>query len=356
MTSNLPRRRLCAQAISCPSRGLPQEVVSRLGAIQAQDRSSAKWAIGLRARSSSERDIEEAVTSRRITRTWLMRGTLHFVATEDLRWILQLVAPRVMAASRRREHQLHLDGGIFERSAALFSEALVDGPIARRAAMELLEENGISTEGGRGYHILWHLALTGLLCFGPMEGGEPTFVLLDQWAPSPISRTPRRPSVELVRRYFQGHGPAKTEDLAAWSGLPVSMIRDAIDTIDSSLVENSVDGERYWSVAVQPPPFNDDRLYLLPAFDEYIIGYRDRNAILDDHHTNAVLSRNGIFYPTLVIDGKVKGIWKTMSRKDEVIVEARPFSTLGGAEVDLLKTAADRYGRFVGKPVRTTIR
>jgi hypothetical protein len=356
MTSGLPDRRLCAQAISCSSCGSPQEVVSRLCAVQAQDRPSSKWAIGLRARSSSEGDIEEAVTAQRIIRTWLMRGTLHFVAAEDLRWILQLIAPRVMAASRRREGQLHLDAGVFERSAALLGEAMGDGPIARSAAMELLEGRGISTVGGRGYHILWHLALIGLLCFGPMAGGEPTFVLLDRWAPSSASRTPHRPWVELARRYFHGHGPATARDLASWSGLPISMVRDAIDTLGSSLVEESVGGERYWSVPDGPPLLDDGRFYLLPAFDEYIIGYRDRTAVLDDHHTKAVLSSNGIFFPTMVFEGTVRGTWRAIKRKDEVIVETRPFSPLGRAEVGSLKEAADRYGHFVQKSVQVIMR
>jgi len=180
---DLTSRRLCAQAITCPLR-TPHDAVARLTAAQAQDRPSALWAIGLRTTGGSAEDVEKAVGSRSIVRTWLMRGTLHFAAAEDIRWILDLVAPRVLAGSRRRDELLRLDEEVYERSRAAFAGALGDrGCLTRSEMMRVLEEAGISTAGQRGYHILWHLALEKLICFGPMAGKEQSFVLLDEWVP-----------------------------------------------------------------------------------------------------------------------------------------------------------------------------
>jgi hypothetical protein len=350
---DLAQQRLCAQAISCHSRITPYEAVSRLAAVQAQDRSSSLWAVGLRVPSSSARGIEEAVRSREIVRTWLMRGTLHFVAAEDIHWMLRLLGPRTMSRAKGREGQLLLDDRTFACSEAVLTDALRGGgQLTRKEAMDALEGAKISTAGGRGYRLLWHLALTGLICFGPMKVKEPTFVLLDEWVTPSKRLTPQDSMAELAWRYFKGHGPAKVEDFAWWSGLPTTAARDAIATLGSLLIGETLDGEKFWSGDLPADDDEDTDVHLLPAFDEYIIGYRDRRAVLDQYHHKDVLSSNGIFYPTMVIDGRIRGTWRAVRRRKEMIIEPRPFSPLNKAEERFMESAARRYGDFNGLPTK----
>ena len=349
-TADLVQRRLRSQAISSPGVSTPKEAVTRLTAVQAQYHSSSVWAIGLRSRSSSALDIERAVASREIVRTWLMRGTLHFAAAEDVRWILDLVAPRLIAGSRRRKEQLHLDERTLARCKDRISMAMQGGPpFTRRELMDILEKDGITTAGQRGYHILWYLAITGLICFGPMRDREPTFVLLDEWLPQK-NHVARSGSVgELARRYFLGHGPAKLEDLAWWSGLPISVAREAINEVRHLLDEETINGNTYWSGPPGSPEEPSPSLHLLPGYDEYIIGYRDRDAVLDRDHTKEVLSSNGVFYPTVVIDGRVSGTWRTVRARKGLTIEVMPFSPLGKENVRSLKEVTALYEHFLGR-------
>lgn len=351
---DLTSRRLCAQGITCPL-GTPHDAVARLTAVQAQDRPSALWAIGLRTTGGRAEDVEKAVGSRSIVRTWLMRGTLHFAAAEDIRWVLDLVAPRVLAGSRTRDEQLRLDEGTYERSRAAFADALGDqGCLTRSEMMRVLEEAGISTAGQRGYHILWHLALEKLICFGPMVGREQSFVLLDGWVP-PGKAMPREQALgELARRYFTGHGPAGVQDLAWWSGLTISEVRKGIEVARPHLVEEAHDGVPYFS-GDGAWRDGDDHAHLLPAYDEYIIGYKDRGAVLDKDHTKDVLSSNGVFYPTIVTGGRVGGKWRVVNKRS-VSIEARPFARLSAPEIEMLGKTAERYGEFRGLPVMLSVR
>src|SRR5262249_44923549 len=162
------------------------EVVSSLGAVQAQDYPGSLWAVGLRIRSAVEADIERALADATIIRTWPMRGTLHFVACGDVRWMLDLLTPRIVtAAARRLRRDFGLDGAVFSRGRKVVAAALQGGKhLSRIAACGVLETAGISTAAGRGLHILWRLAQDGLVCFGARDGKQQTFTLLDEWAPA----------------------------------------------------------------------------------------------------------------------------------------------------------------------------
>jgi hypothetical protein len=338
--------------IACPNDS-PYDAVARLTAVQAQDRPSSAWAIGLRTSNYTVSGIEKAVGSRSIVRTWLMRGTLHFTAAEDVRWILDLVAPKIIAGSKRRDDGLQLDEAVYERSRDVFINALKDrGQLTRSEMMSALEETGISTAGQRGYHILWHLALKKLICFGPMVGKEQSFVLLDDWIPEARSMSREQALGELAERYFTGHGPAAIQDLVWWSGITVSEAREGVEIAGPRLVKETHGGVTYWSGRLGPNAQGPDA-HLLPAYDEYIIGYRDRSAVLDDRHTKDVLSSNGVFYPSLVIDGRVCGTWRATKKKGSVSIDLRPFSRLGREERKAVDGAAERYGNFLGQQVTT---
>ncbi len=183
-SATIARLRLERQQIRRHPAATPAQVVAALCAMQAQDYAGTLWSIGLRLQGAIVADVEQAIAERTIVRTWPMRGTLHFVAAADVRWLLKLLAPRVIAGSARRHHQLELEEAIFARSRTLFADALQGGQqLARSALLQILEAAGISTAGQRGYHILWRLAQEGLICCGPMAGKEQTFVLLEEWLP-----------------------------------------------------------------------------------------------------------------------------------------------------------------------------
>jgi len=347
-------RRLYNQSIAPAAFEQPGDVVKRLGALQAQDYLAALWAVGLRMEAATEQTIEQAICDRKIVRTWPMRGTLHFVAPEDVRWLLALLTPRVIAGAAQRRKQLELDKATLARAEALFASALQGGrQLSRPEMMALLEQNGIATAGQRGYHILWWAAQNGLICFGPRQGKQDTFVLLDEWLPESKSLSREAALAKLAHRYFTGHGPATIQDLMWWSGLPAADARASLELAASQLAYEVIDGQTYWfSPALPTPQAAAPTASLLPGFDEYLLGYRDRSAVLNPAHaTKVVPGGNGIFKPIIVIDGRVVGTWKRSLRKTKVLLEFDPFEPLSPAQMAAAAAAAEPYGRFLGLPV-----
>ncbi len=344
-------------------------MVSRLLAVQAQDYPGATWAIGLRAVDSTLATVEQAIAERKIVRTWPMRGTLHFVAAEDVRWMLALLPARAIARAAAREGQLGLEPADFARSRELFGRALSGGrELTRPEATALLDSGGVSTEGQRGYHILARLAQEGLLVLGPMEGKQQTFVLLDEWLPpdtagSGASRLARDEALaNLATRFFEGHGPATADDLARWADLPKREARAALASVAHTLESAEHDGARYWfapraaevpAVEQYPtarPAARRPEVVLLPAFDEFMVGYANRGAQLGEFAQTygARIGGNGLLSPTLLVNGHAVGVWKRATRARSVAVRVAPFRRLGAAERRGLAAAAGRYGRFLG--------
>jgi len=354
MTSHdIARSRLSNQRIASSPCRTPAEVVAALGAMQAQDYLGGLWSVGVRLPGTTEAAVEEAIAGRRIIRTWPMRGTLHFVAAQDVRWMLELLTPRIIAGSARRWRLLELEEAVFARSRKLFIHALEgDGQLTRDAMMELLERDGISTAGLRGYHILWRLAQEGLLCFAAREGKQHAFALLEKWAPQARSLDRDQALAELARRYFTGHGPATLHDFAWWSGLKVADAKAGLDSVRSELCSETVADSDYWTGRNAPALPNSRTAYLLPGFDEFLLGYTDRSATLDaQHRTKVLLIANGRFLGTIVIDGRVAGTWKRDLKKKEVVVTTTAFRALKAGERRLVEAAADNYGRFLQMPV-----
>lgn len=346
--------RLWSQQIAHTRAKTPAEVVAGMGAMQAQDYSGAKWAIGLRLPHATDADIEQAAADRTIVRTWPMRGTLHFVAAEDVRWMLELMTPRVIAGSKARQQMLELDDTVFARCKEVFFEALQGGKQRTRDEMyQILERAGISNTGQRGYHILWRTAQDGLICFAAHSGKQPTFALLEEWIPGAKGLERGEALAELAKRYFTGHGPATVHDFAWWSGLTVSDAHAGLASVGSQLVQEIVDGKTYWmspEAQEQTATLRKDApcLYLLPGFDEYLLGYKDRSAALDPAHASRVVpGNNGIFMPTIVHDGRIIGLWKRAITKRGVTVTAAPFSPLGEAEERAFEETAQRYRQYL---------
>jgi len=341
--------RLVNQQIAYPKYKTPGELVASLGAMQAQEYLGALWAIGLRLPDATAADIEQAIAGRTIVRTWPLRGTVHFVAAADVRWMLELLTPRILAGSAPRQLQLELDDATIERSKKLFINALQGGKQLTRDAMyALLEAARISTAGQRGLHILWRLAQRGIVCFGAHQGKQPTFALLDEWVPNAKKLERDEALATLARRYFIGHGPATLQDFAWWSGLKVSDAKAGLDLAAPHLIQETIGDRIYWMPdAAQVPP--NSSAYLLPGFDEYILGYTDRSAVLDPRYTLKIVpGNNGRFMPTIIMKGRVAGTWnRTLGRK-AVLLSTTPFTSLTKVEKRAFAAAARRYGQFLG--------
>jgi hypothetical protein len=347
---DIARARLFRQGIADPTFEAPAQVVAHLGAVQAQDYPAALWAVGLRTAGATWAEVERAIAQRQIVRTWPMRGTLHFVAPADVRWLLELLTPRIVAGMASRHRQLGLEAADFARGRELAGRALEGGEQLTRAEMyDGFERGGVSPAGQRGIHILGVLAQQGLICFGPHRGKQPTFVLLEEWVPKARRLEREEALAELAKRYFSGHGPATLQDFVWWSGLKVADARAGLDAVAAELAQETVDGATYWSPRdfVKPreaPP----AVHLLPAFDEYLVGYKDRSAALDPAHSQTIQpGGNGIFSPVIVRDGEVVGVWRRAIQKNTLEITAKPFAKLGAAEAGAFAAAAERYGRFL---------
>ena len=310
--SNLARQRLVSQRILHTSFENPGDVVAWLGAIQAQDYLAALWAVGVRMNEATEAAIEKAIADRTIIRTYPLRGTLHFVAAADARWILDLLAPRIRANNAGRRRNFELDDLVLGRSKEVVVHALQGGNrLTRNALFRLLEKAHISTAGGRGLQITWWLAHEGLICFGLRQGKQQTFVLLDEWIPQSQMLERDEALAELARRYFTSRGPATLADFAWWSGLTVADAKSGIEMAQAHLVQEMI-GDRAYYRSDSLPAFHDlsESAALLPAYDEFTIAYADRSAFFDPQDARKLITENGIFRPTVVINGEMVGIWK----------------------------------------------
>jgi len=355
---DLTQQRLHNQFITRPTFEKPGDVVKWFGAVQAQDYLGALWAVGLRMRNATEAAIEQAIADRTIVRTWPMRGTLHFVAPEDIRWMLKLLTPRVIANNAQRVFRDYgLDAAAVARSRDVVEKALGGGKCLSRSELyRALDEHDISPTPQRNLHIVGWLAMDGVICFGPRQGKQQTFVLLDEWVP--VSKVLERDEAlaELAKRYFTSHGPATVHDFAWWSGLTAGDARGGLEMVKSEFVQEVVDGKTHWlspsTLAAKYAEPTKPTAHLLPAFDEYTVAYKDRSAILDPAHAEAarIDVRGSVLNPSIEVDGQIVGTWKRVFEKGSVVIKAQPFGSPADIKNELVAEAAGRYGQFLETP------
>jgi hypothetical protein len=350
--------RLSAQRIGGRERSTPLDTVRWMLALQGQDLPGAKWSIGLRGAGGTERGVEAAFDAGHIVRSWPMRGTLHVVAGEDIGWMLDLTTPAAIASSAQRRAVLGLELTDAERAREVVQRVLAGRQVMTRdATLAAIEAAGVSTAGQRGYHLLWYLAQTGTLVLGPTEGRQQTFALLDDWVPD-RRRLERDDALgELALRFFRGHGPATAADLARWAGITMRDVRagiascgDRLSTIELGGVSYLLDPEADIDAVTAEPT---GRVDLLPGFDEYVLGYKDRSAVLAPEHSAAIVpGGNGVFRPTIVVDGEVSGTWRRVNRGSQVVIEPTLFGAQPRWYASALEAAAEAFGSYLERPVR----
>lgn len=348
---DLLHTRLASQQIAGTQLSTPKEIVSWMGAMQAQDYAMAKWGIGIRLPQSTDQQIEAALDKGEIIRTHILRPTWHFVSPDDIYWMLTLTAPQVKALMKFNNKQLGLTEAIYARSNKLIEKALEKNKhLTKDALMDVVQRAKIDVSDIRSSHLLVRAELDGIICNGARKDNKITYALLEERVrkPKPISR--EEALARLAERYFASHGPATIKDFSWWSGLNITDSRKALESVKDKLVSVVVSDETYWlSEAFMDAGKGKPAAYLLPAFDEYIISYKNRSAAIELAHEPATFTKNGIFKSTIVVNGKVTGVWKRTVVKDKVEIEPFFFKPHSKASEALIAKASKKYGMFLKK-------
>jgi hypothetical protein len=343
--------RLLSHKLGTEPRPGPVGVVKGLGGVQAQDYCWAQWSIGLRTDGCNEEGVERAVQERQIVRTWMFRGTLHFVAADDLSWLTALLAPGIIRGNARRYRELELDDTVFVKSQRVLERALeAHGPLSRAEIKTHFEKAGVPAEGQQLPYLLQAATLDGLICHGPLRGNEPTYVLQSDW----IDPQPALDRAEALRRlalrYFIGHGPATRQDFAWWSGLSAREAHLALDSAPEVLPVEG-DGVQYYVTGDPPSADLTNSAYLLPPFDAYLLAYKDRSLVLDPTYAKRVNAGGGMLKPTFLANGEIRGIWTFKMQRRELAISIQPFRGLPSHARDLIDSAASQLASFKSVPV-----
>jgi len=347
--SDIRELRLLNQHLASPYFTQPAELIYYMGAIQAQDHAGAKWAIAQRLKGATDKTIEDAFNNGDIIRTHVMRPTWHFVHPKDVRWMIQLTAPRVMAIAGTQHRQHQLDHIIFSKSEKAILQAMEGGKqLTRDKVAETLEHAGVATNEQRFIHIMMQMELIRLVCSGGRQGKQFTYALLDERVPATKPFDRQDAVVALAERYFTSHGPATLQDYVWWSGLTVTDAKTGLEAARHKLNSAELNGNTYWFAEQENlSKGKSPGAFLLPNYDEYIVSYKDRGATIAAADLNKADPRGTIFNHTIVANGKVIGIWKRTIGKAKVDIELIPFQPLSKVSNAAIATAAKRYAKFL---------
>lgn len=341
-----------------------EQVVTHLGALQSQELWSGEWSIGSRSTSVDAAAVHQATVGREILRTWPMRGTIHFVPAVDAGWMLELGRTTAFRGVERRRDHLGLSEADALRAIDVLRDALAHGePVTRTECTRILDEAGLMADRSYAYHLLWFASQHGATCIGPQAGKEQTFVALPAWVEDQREMSRDDALGELAFRYFDSHGPAGRKELGRWTVLPAADVRRAIERAGDRLVPVDTElGEMLVSARVAdgldgtPIERPETDVLLLSGFDEYVLGYGDRSAIMSPEQLQLVVpGSNGVFRPTVLDDGVVVGTWKRTVKRTRVDIAVSPFGSLNARQRSGIDRAAAAYGRFLGLDAAVTV-
>jgi Winged helix DNA-binding domain len=345
------RRRLTTQRLD--GRGLPSaaEVVRLLGCVQSQEYSHALWSLGMRTSGLTAADVQREFDRGKFLRTHILRPTWHFVAAEDIRWILQVTAPRVQKLNQTIHRQQGLDQATLDDGVTVITEELRGGRYRTRGDLgEALADRGLPSQGIRLAYIVMNAELEGVICSGPVRGAQQTYALLDE-------RVPRSEktgdAVELARRFFLGHGPASIQDLARWSSLTVGQCREAVDAIEDRLDRITVDGVQLWFDPAAPRERTSTGALLLPLYDEVTLSYPLINFPQADGHPHP--PGEDLFVGCVIIAETNVGLWRRTLKGRKMIMEITLAPGVLPRSKAFIEAAAGELAAFVDKELQLTI-
>ena len=349
--SDIARIRFHNQQIAQTKFEKPEEVVAWLGAMQGQEYAMAKWGIAQRMQEITDSEIDQAFAKGTILRTHLLRPTWHLVTPADIRWLLALTGPRVQAVNAYMYRKLEMDNAFFKRSNAALVKALQGGKqLTRVEIASALQQAGIDTVGElRMGYILMRAELEGLICSGARRGKQFTYTLLEERVP-PVKKLDRDEAlVELVRRYFISRGPATMKDFVVWSGLTMADVKRGIEMLKPKFENAIVDDQTYWFVDTPSLPKKSSKTaHLLPIYDEYVMGYKDRSAMSGLLEKEKLTGSSIAFDNIIVIDSMLVGSWKRTLSKNEVLIETNFNVPLTKPIQKAVTADVERFGKFLG--------
>jgi len=330
----------------------PHEIVSWLGAVQSQDYFAASWSLGQRLQNATDETIDKAFNEGKILRTHILRPTWHFVDPSDIRWMEELTAPRVKQFMAHYNRKLELDAKLFAKSSKTIVKILKEKQYATRQEIKAeFTKIGIKTDVQRLAHIVMWAELDSVICSGPRIGKQFTYALVEERVPKTKKKTRDEALTELAKRYFTSHGPAQLKDFSWWSGLTIKDAEEGISMIKSKLNQATVDGKTYWFCEKTKPIKQPSNNFLLSIFDEYTIAYKDREALGGERYFEKMITMGNALTAVIILNGKIRGSWKRILKKNSVEIKLMPFNTLNKNEKDALKKEAAKYGKFLNLPV-----
>jgi Winged helix DNA-binding domain len=351
---DIAQRRLHAQGLTGQPFDSPASVVEALGAVQAQDYPAALWAIGQRLPTATIQAVEQAIAEKSLLRTLLLRNTVHIVPAPNLPWLLRLAGPRMRMIINNvaRANKITLDEQMFATAEEIIAKALQGGnQLTRVELCRILSEGGLPAIDLSGLLLVQRAHADGLVCYAPRDGNRHLLTLVDEWLPDSRDVPYEEALAKLALQYFTGHGPATISDFGWWSGLTLTDCRRGLDAVRSQLAELPSGSDTYWlSPKIATPSRAGTGVWLLPNYDEFTVGYRDRNAIFDPVHAAGVDKPRGniVFANVIVADGEVVGTWRKSIKNGRVTITASPFAPLPEQRQDQLASAAKRYAEFLG--------
>jgi hypothetical protein len=351
---DITRQRLINQGLINPASKAASTVVATLGAVQAQDYAASKWGIAQRTDGLTDARIEREINDGSIVRTHILRPTWHFVAASDIYWMLALTAPRVHAANAYWYRSLEVDYALARRGRTVLTKDLRDGKQLTRAelALALTRARIQVTNPVRLACIVMRAELDGVICSGARHGKQFTYALLEERVPKPVMLERDAGLCDLARRYFTTRGPATVEDFSWWSGLTKADAKRAVEAAAAHLQHASIEGRSYWGPVVRRlARISSPDVHLLPNFDEYFVGLKDRSAFGARLEAAGVARMRVLSGHALVVNGQIVGGWKRTLGARSVIVEPKPLIRLNEAERRAVGLAAQKLGRYVGSPV-----
>ena len=351
------RLRLAAQGLLGPGFQSIPDAVRGMTAMQAQDLQAVLWALGQRVPGSRVDDVRGALDRAEIVRSWPMRGTLHVLAPEDLKWMLAITSERLIRGMAGRHRDLGINDADVEAAAGAALRLVSAGAASRAELFQAFERAGQSTAGQRGIHLLGMLCQRGLLVQGPLAGNQQLVVAFGDWITE--SRSLDRPDgiAEWLLRYLHSHGPATERDFSWWSGIPLTETRAALARVKDRLVELEFAGTSYWLSPATAALLDDGvpgqrTVLALPGFDEFLLGYADRSVVLAPEHADKIVpGGNGMFKKTIVAGGTVIGTWAGPPGGRGAGVVPEPFDAVNGLRPAAQKSfelQAAKYRRFLG--------
>jgi hypothetical protein len=347
--------RLVNQQIAATKFVDPQQLVTWMAAIQSQDYGMAKWAIGLRLQNLDDASVEKAFNEGKILRTHVLRPTWHFVTPQDIRWMLELTAPRILPFLAYYDRILSLEKKVLKKCNDVLAKALQGGKqLTRDEVNTALQKTKIDVSELRFIHILQHAELDRVICSGARKGKQFTYALFDERVPLAKPMQKEEALAELTRCFFTSRGPATIYDFAWWSGLSVTDAKKGIEIVKGKFKKEVIDGKEYYfkDPGILKKEITKDT-YLLPNYDEYVVSYKDRTEAIDKKHLAIVAKeRNAVFTNSILVNGMIEGTWKRAIKNNSVVIKTKMFSKPNRKIQRGIVRAAKNYCQFLKKELQ----